>query len=493
LEAWEKVYVGYEFVADVHNTQNCIGCHGGIAETDDMDAAHAGVVRDPLEESDRACSVCHTESSRLAATSLHQNLTGYHTALEARGADMSDPAMQEAFENHCDDCHTTCGQCHISRPTALGGGLLREHEVRATASMKDTCLACHGARVGNEYQGKNEGVEGSVHWLKGGMTCYECHDITHYHGDGTEYTHRYDGPPGVDCLECHLEATPEETDILEHKLHDGKVACEVCHVSGPYKSCYNCHVGLDDEGLPYRRTDESQLTLKIGRNPLKSEDRPWDYVLLRHAPAVPDTFAFYDDDLLPDFDNVPTWKYATPHNIQRDTAQNQSCDSCHANEDLFLTAYDVAPQEMEANAQVIVERVPPIQPHPGLENYNIPEACVGCHPKATEENWELISENIHSLNWVVEPTGDVILCEDCHGPDNSFDWASAGYGPEEASQFIWTDYPPTTTASHSAEPSWFGVLALGFAIAVVLNVVGIIVLTTLRSKPDQVQDAGRSE
>jgi hypothetical protein len=138
--------------------------------------------------------------------------------------------MLEAFANHCDDCHTTCGQCHISRPTALGGGLLREHTVRATASIRDTCLACHGARAADGYHGKNEGVEGSVHWLEAGMACYECHDITHYHGDGTEYAHRYDGPPGVDCLECRLEATPEETDILEHKLHDGKVACEVCHV-----------------------------------------------------------------------------------------------------------------------------------------------------------------------------------------------------------------------------------------------------------------------
>jgi hypothetical protein len=75
---------------------------------------------------------------------------------------------------------------------------------------------------------------------------------------------------------------------------------------------------------------------------------------------VPDTFAFYGDDLLPDFDNAPTWKYATPHNIQRITAQNESCDSCHGNAELFLTADDVAPEEREANAAVIVEEVPPL-------------------------------------------------------------------------------------------------------------------------------------
>ena len=361
--------VGSEFLASVHNTQNCIGCHGGVEGVDDKDAAHEGVVRDPLEDAEQICGVCHAEATQLAATSLHQNLTGYRTILTARGADFSDPHMEEAFNNHCSTCHTTCGQCHVSRPNFTFGGLISSHKVKKIASIKDTCMACHGARVSNEYQGKNEGVEGSVHWLEEGMPCFECHNVSHYHGDGTEYTHRYDGPPGVNCLECHEEAAPDQSEIEEHKIHADKVACEVCHVSGPYKSCYNCHVAIDEQGLPYYETDDSQMTFKIGRNPLKSDDRPWDYVLVRHVPVVPDTFAFYGDNLLSSFDNVSTWKYATPHNIQRTTAQNESCDSCHGNADLFLTAADVAPEELEANAAVIVEEIPPTSwgPYPVIE------------------------------------------------------------------------------------------------------------------------------
>jgi hypothetical protein len=382
LEAWEKVLVGGEFLASVHNTQNCIGCHGGVEGVDDKDAAHEGVVRDPVEDSEQICGVCHAEATQLAATSLHQNLTGYRTALTARGADFSGPHMEEAFSNHCNTCHTTCSQCHISRPTAMDGGLLKEHEAKEIASMKDTCLACHGARVSNEYQGKNEGVEGSVHWLEEGMSCFDCHDVSQYHGDGTEYAYRYDGPPDVNCLDCHPEVALGQGEVveqdiqadevekhIEHDIHLDKVACEVCHVSGPYKSCYNCHVAIDEKGLPYYETDESQMTLKIGRNPIKSDDRPWDYVLVRHVPVVPDTFAFYGDNLLSSFDNVSTWKYATPHNIQRTTAQNQSCDSCHGNADLFLTAADVAPGELKANAAVIVEEIPPTSwgPYPVIE------------------------------------------------------------------------------------------------------------------------------
>jgi hypothetical protein len=130
-------------------------------------------------------------------------------------------------------------------------------------------------------------------------------------------------------------------------------------VSGAYKSCFNCHVGLDENGLAYLKTDDSQMTFKIGRNPLRSEARPWEYVLVRHVPVVPDTFAFYGEGLLPAFDSAPTWKYATPHNIQRVTAQNQSCESCHDNPDLFLMADDVDPEERQANAAVIVDEVPP--------------------------------------------------------------------------------------------------------------------------------------
>jgi len=359
LEAWEKVLVGDEFLTSVHNAQNCIGCHGGVEGVDDMDEAHEGVVADPLQEGDEVCAVCHVDAAKAAADSLHQALGGYHTVLGARGANFDDPAMQEAFGNHCDTCHATCSQCHISRPSFTGGGLLQGHTVKEIASSKDTCEACHGARVSNEYKGKNEGVEASVHYLQAGMACVDCHEVGDMHGDGTDYTHRYDGAVAPNCLDCHPEAATAQGEIEQHDIHLGTVECTVCHVSGEYKSCYNCHVGIDDNGVAYYATDESQMTFKIGRNPLKSEERPWEYVLVRHIPATANMFDYYGEGLLPTFDNVPTWKYATPHNIQRVTAQNQSCESCHDNPALFLTADDVAPEEQQANAAVIVDEVPP--------------------------------------------------------------------------------------------------------------------------------------
>jgi thiosulfate/3-mercaptopyruvate sulfurtransferase len=478
LEAWEKVFVeDAAFLTSIHNSQNCIGCHGGVDGASDKDAAHEGVVRDPTSDPNKVCGSCHSTEVEMASTGLHQNLSGYHTTLEQRGADFSDSNMLEGFNNHCATCHASCGQCHVSRPNFTDGGLIAGHKVKEFASMTDTCMACHGARVANEYKGLNEGVPGSVHWLDEGMPCYQCHKISDYHGDGTENAHRYDGNPSPRCEDCHAEETSERSEVLEHTLHQDKVSCNVCHVSGPYKNCYNCHVGLDEKELPFYTTDESQMAFKIGRNPLQSEERPWEYVLVRHVPVEPDTFEFYGDDLLPDFHAVATWKYATPHNIQRITPQNESCNQCHGNEELFLTADDVEPDRRQANASVIVEQVPP-QAHTGLADnvepqvcaditeFKAPRACVGCHPGAVEDDWGLLSQNLHPLSYLVEPAGDVILCQDCHSPEGNFDWAAAGFGDEEAAEFIWSDFPEIESPEQpSSGPVWL--LGIGLVIAVV--------------------------
>jgi thiosulfate/3-mercaptopyruvate sulfurtransferase len=139
-------------------------------------------------------------------------------------------------------------------------------------------------------------------------------------------------------------------------FHLEALSCQACH-SSTYKNCYGCHVA-QQEGTPYYEVEPSVMAFKIGRNPLVSPERPWKYVPLRHVPIARDSFAYYGDDLLGNFDALPTWKYATPHNIQRVTPQNETCGACHGNAELFLTADDVAQDELEANRDVIVEEVP---------------------------------------------------------------------------------------------------------------------------------------
>jgi thiosulfate/3-mercaptopyruvate sulfurtransferase len=366
LEAWEKVFVEESFLATYHARFGCIACHGGTGGTDDMEVAHEGIARDPHPSNSETCQLCHAGISEAHVDSLHWDLEGYLTVLSQRSDEAHWDQLMVAYDNHCAECHASCGQCHISRPTVNDGGLLDGHNPKGQPPMNDTCTGCHGSRVNDEYKGKNETAEGGrypadVHYNPGGMACFECHDGDSLHGMDGDYDHRYDGPPSPSCttVGCHEDVSPE-SDIEQHdETHLAKLSCQACH-SVAYKHCYNCHVQQTDDGRPFYRVDPSQMAFKIGRNPRRSPERPWEYVPLRHVPIARDSFAYYGENLLSNFDSLPTWAYATPHTIQRITPRNSSCDACHGNTDVFLTEDDVLPDELPANQEVIVREVPPL-------------------------------------------------------------------------------------------------------------------------------------
>ena len=146
---------------------------------------------------------------------------------------------------------------------------------------------------------------------------------------------------------------------MQHLVHDeNTLSCQVCH-STTYINCDSCHVSLSEtSGAPIFETSAHYFTFLIGRNPRESAERPYQYVPLRHVPVDTESFAFYGENLLPDFNAQPTWRYATPHNIQRDTPQNSNCNACHGNESIFLTVDKVYLEEVIANQGLIVEEVP---------------------------------------------------------------------------------------------------------------------------------------
>jgi hypothetical protein len=171
-----------------------------------------------------------------------------------------------------------------------------------------------------------------------------------------------------------------------HQQHGDSLSCQVCH-SVSYTSCDGCHVALSEtSGKPFFETEATYSTFLIGRNPIQSEDRPYEFVPVRHVPASPASYEFYGENLLPNFDALPTWVYATPHNIQRNTPQNASCEACHGNPDLFLTADKVNAEEQTANANVIVtdlplswEQILAIPSLPVEHEKHIGKECKMCH------------------------------------------------------------------------------------------------------------------
>lgn len=355
VEPWERVWIDAEtFAGDVHSYINCTECHGGSA-VDDFDAAHEGLVTEVVN-SPEVCGRCHVDNGVPAFNSLHNTLRGYDTALYARSTPENHAAIEEMQANHCNDCHATCGDCHVSQPSSVGGGLLEGHVFVPEPSMSRNCTACHGSRVRAEYFGENEDVPSDVHF-RARMSCTECHDADAMHGMGMgeDINHRYDGAQQPSCESCHEDMMREDSDIEMHAEHEpDTMACQVCH-STVYTNCVNCHVEQSEEGVPFFTVEDHFLGLYIGMNPEPTEERPYRYVLVRHVPIAPDSFSFYGDDLLPNFDERPTWLPATPHNIQRVAPQAEDCDSCHDNEDIFLTRRAVEREEREANRDVIVD------------------------------------------------------------------------------------------------------------------------------------------
>ncbi len=360
LEAWEAVFVSsQDFLDSIHGSLGCTACHGGDRTATDIETAHAGIIVDP--DSTSACGSCHEDTNDHHTQSLHGTLEGYWTVLDERSNEEARPQLEVAFDNHCASCHASCGQCHVSRPTSAGGGLLDGHTFKATPPMNTTCTGCHGSRINNEFKGLNVledgmAVPADVHYNPNGMACFVCHSGDAMHG-GLEpgVDHRYDGEPVPACEDCHPNLEGSNPQHTEGHLED--LACQVCHAV-EYKNCYSCHVQKNEDDIPYFRTEPSEMAFYIGMNHEQSEERPWSYVVLRHVPIDPESFSYYGDNLLPNFDARPTWVYATPHNIQKSTPQNSSCLNCHGNADIFLTEDKVDPEELEANRPVIVTEIP---------------------------------------------------------------------------------------------------------------------------------------
>jgi len=347
------VLVNESFLTSTHGQLGCTACHKGNPKTNNKNLAHEGLVAGPSDPPDRFCGSCHGDVSANHKKSLHANLAGYLKRIEKRsGLDITnDPDMMANFNNECAKCHASCGQCHVSRPIAVDGGFISGHNFQRQPSMRDNCTACHGSRVGAEYFGENEGIKADVHWIPNVKHCTFCHTDAEMHSSGGDFTYRYEDTDMVRCEDCHSD---KKTANLYHNTHWGTLSCQVCHAQ-PYKSCNGCHTG--GAGI----TGSSYMTFKIAKNPIKSPNRDYKIVTVRHIPIVPDTYASWGIATLANYNAEPTWKYATPHNIQRWTAQTDTTGSswcgekCH-NSDYYLTVDDLLPYEVEANKDIVLTK-----------------------------------------------------------------------------------------------------------------------------------------
>ncbi len=368
MEPWLKVYVGGQngekFMNSAHGKLACESCHGGVAPATDKHEAHGGdFVASPSKQADKYCGTCHPSIAARDKNSLHTQGFGQKHMVARRGGFPSyenyPDALKKGYDKNCGKCHSSCGECHVMRPRQAGGGFLAAHNFQKSPDMRQNCTACHSARVANAYFGEAAGSRPDVHYMKlPGGQCTNCHTADEMHGTGTKYTQRYSVPNQPKCENCHQD---KQTANNYHNMHWDTISCQSCH-SQDYQNCASCHVDTGVRNGPY-------MGFKMGLNPLPGVKR-FKYVVLRNAPAAPDTWSNYGIPMLSNFTLEPTFRHATPHNIKRWTARTEvasgeGCSTaCHikdgVNKQWFLFTDDLQEQwEKDANASVVVDNAIP--------------------------------------------------------------------------------------------------------------------------------------
>jgi Ni/Fe-hydrogenase subunit HybB-like protein len=185
-------------LTQVHGRIRCVTCHYGQEGTEEIEAAHQGIVVDPTVNNAQVCLACHPD---LPAEFAEDRLRTPHDEI----------SHGQAADVACSDCHGSVG--HGFDPVS--------GEIICPMSI---CLDCHQDRqLGSDL-----------------TDCDACHVGPH------------DPAPNLDCSACHATTTDwQEITAGDHALAlDGKhqeILCLDCHVGNPPLAasadltCAGCH------------------------------------------------------------------------------------------------------------------------------------------------------------------------------------------------------------------------------------------------------------
>ncbi len=371
IEPYDRVYLGGEgyqkFKQSKHYKLGCTYCHNGVEDTDDKNEAHSGdFISAPSHDALEKCAECHPTKAHNALTSIHVNGWGQKRKVTTRYGlagshefDQLPEDLKHGYDFNCARCHGSCGECHINRPPAGGGGLIDGHNFVKEPDMVKTCVTCHTSRGGHAYLGTGPGTKIDIHLEKAKFTCTSCHGTEEVHGDGNKYETRYHDPNLPKCINCHTDI---EKANNYHSMHYDDLNCYVCH-SQPYNNCGSCHIHGDGARVP------SYMDYKIGVNPIQ-DVKPGKMVLVRRSLMAPDSWEKYGESDLANFNAHPIYNYTSPHNIRLRTAQctpadGKPCyDACHIikeadtlrNKDLYLFKSDFDNEwELQSTEHVAVD------------------------------------------------------------------------------------------------------------------------------------------
>ena len=324
---------------DPHFEYGCSFCHEGDGNAATKTEAHKGMVKRPSDNPE-TCGTCHEGIAATYTLSLHYTNAGMKNGVSPRFSEKEKMVFDEAvFEQSCRSCHASCGDCHVQSPIVSGvnSGFIAGHDFVRKDESK-TCALCHGGRVYPEFTGEYGGRP-DIHY-RNGMTCLDCHSADQMHGDGVAYNGRRDVENKPSCIACH-EQTMNESPAAEepHAIHSESVSCTACHTATGYRQCSSCHVG---EGAT------SNPAIVLGDNPRI----PGQLTTLRLIPTVRTTFekaGIHQEN----FDVLPNYWDAVPHNIQKRTDRTRDCGTCHGEYLYFLEEANLPKNGSTKNLELI--------------------------------------------------------------------------------------------------------------------------------------------
>jgi Ni/Fe-hydrogenase subunit HybB-like protein len=239
-----------------HGRLDCVTCHYGDGATEDLEAAHRDIVRDPTVDDGGLCVACHSDlPEELPQDRLR---TPHDEVSHGELADVS-----------CSDCHGGVGHGfdpvsgEIICPMAV---CLDCHISRQLDSELTDCDACHiSAHDAVPSINCNQCHQSTEEWTEVGTEthplelvgkhaeapCLDCHrglnlvEATHC---GDCHQPPSDSHYGAQCEDCHTPAGFQQAELLDHPIplegaHQ-RAACAGCHTEGqqsPEYVCSECH------------------------------------------------------------------------------------------------------------------------------------------------------------------------------------------------------------------------------------------------------------
>lgn len=375
-------------VMGAHGELACLDCHSKPQGDATTPTWHVKIQTDPTADGGEVCASCHGQDMIDSfKASLHFTMNGVAKGLCERleQTPEAQPLFDDVFYEPqmymgCNTCHATCGQCHVSNPNIVGGGLLNSHSF-GKPEAESSCNPCH-------YENSEYHLEVDVHATKHNMSCVDCHtDPVEFHGrpvsELKEGKLHYKGPESnetgliepdmksgivqVTCVQCHEDKT--QNHPVEGVDHFSKMECFACHTM-PYANCFGCHDGEKPEYIgAWGNGDPDTLNVKLGLS--IPADPTSKLTTLNHVGMTEG--AFGEGAPVVDTQNPETkamWKPFAAHFITTKPfvsdaakASGNTCDNCHdGNLDIFLRVenLDLGGNDpvSEINWVVPIERLP---------------------------------------------------------------------------------------------------------------------------------------